>query len=140
MGIELKVTDDEQGVVLAYSGFIADDEYRETLLSHFAEAPDQFQRYRYSISDFLAVTEIGITAETIGRIAQESLAAAQRNPDVIVALVADKDLYFGLSRMWASMVEPIPWETRVFRTREEADDWVRARVNARFGIDNPSLC
>lgn len=139
MGIELKVTDDEQGVVLTYSGFISDGEYREAMLAHFAEPPESFQRYRYSISDFLAISEIDIETDTIALIAGQTAAAAEKNPDVVVAMVADKDLYFGLSRMWASMAEPLPWDMRVFRTREEADDWVRQRVQERFGIENPSL-
>ena len=42
------------------------------------------------------------------------------------ALVADKDLAYGLARIYKSRtaMDPLPFETKVFRTMEEAHQWL----------------
>lgn len=139
MAIDLKRTEDQCGVIITYSDFLSDDEYKRKMLDHFAEDIEIFSSYRYSISDFLALDKLDVTTDTIALIARHAEQAARRNPDVVIALVANQDLVFGLSRMWASMAMDLPWEINTFRNREDADAWVREQLKARFDIHNPSL-
>ena len=61
-------------------------------------------------------------------------------PDCVVALVADKNVTYGLGRMWQTRldVREVGWEVHVFRTRPEAEEWLRARVREKYGFD-PTL-
>jgi hypothetical protein len=61
-------------------------------------------------------------------------AAAAVNPDAIVAVVAETDLTYGLSRMWEIMCDEIDWEIRIFRSTEEARNWIMERVKERWNI------
>jgi len=45
-------------------------------------------------------------------------------PRTAIAIVAPKDELFGLSRMWEMMVGVPGWETRVFRSRADAEAWL----------------
>ena len=42
-----------------------------------------------------------------------------------VAMVADKDLYYGLSRMYQAYSGALPFELMVFRSLDDALGWVR---------------
>ena len=52
-----------------------------------------------------------------------------------MAIVAPRDLEYGLSRMWQAFVEDNGWETMVFRSREQAEEWVREKVSQNFSTD-----
>lgn len=43
---------------------------------------------------------------------------------VQMAIVAPDDLRFGLSRAYEAYVNDAPYETHVFKTRPEADEWL----------------
>ncbi|NOZ38185.1 MAG: hypothetical protein GXP11_09015 [Gammaproteobacteria bacterium] len=48
----------------------------------------------------------------------------QRGAEYKLALLATRDLYFGLSRMFEAYGDEIPIEIHAFRTMEEALDWL----------------
>jgi hypothetical protein len=54
--------------------------------------------------------------------------AAEINPDVVVALIASKNVMFGLTRMWEVFVDQIGWKTKVFRSKTEAEVWIKELV------------
>jgi len=37
--------------------------------------------------------------------------------------------------MFESLLSQTDWETMVFRTRLEAEQWIRARAKEKFGLD-----
>ncbi len=130
------IVDGGAGVIFTYSGFVTDEEFRSSVLKHYAQPAEDYSRYRYSISDFLAVTDMNVEMESVSLIARASEEAAEKNGESVVTLIADNDLYFGLSRMWASLAGAVPWEIGIYRTREETETWIRERVQTLFGIDD----
>jgi hypothetical protein len=48
-----------------------------------------------------------------------------------VAIVAPSDLAFGIARMWEAFAEVTRWNTHVFRSRAEADPWLRPWAGGR---------
>ena len=56
--------------------------------------------------------------------------------DVIIAVVADRDLSYGLARMADLMRGEQFWESAVFRERFAAEAWLRERVSERFNIED----
>lgn len=66
--------------------------------------------------------EIRMVAEMIGPYAQRVRSR--------VAVIAAKDVHFGLSQMGAVYTRGVGVDARVFRTREEAIEWLRAETPA----------
>jgi hypothetical protein len=58
-------------------------------------------------------------------------------PGFLVALVAERNVVFALARMWEVFIEGIGWETKIFPSIAEAQDWVRTGVKAKFKLDLP---
>ena len=71
-------------------------------------------------------------------IASQDKRASEHIPDGVLAVVAKKDLAFGISRMWETIVQitGLKCETMVFRERQDAEVWLRERVKEKFGIDD----
>jgi hypothetical protein len=65
-----------------------------------------------------------------------NIAASKVNPNPIVAMAGEDDLVFGLERMIEVLMHQTGWEIMVFRSKEEAKEWIRKRVKEKFGVDN----
>ena len=57
------------------------------------------------------------------------------NPDAVVAMVTEKQVVFGLVRMWMTLVDGVKWEIEMFRDLDTAKSWVRERVKDKYGIE-----
>jgi len=136
MPVDVKDTDGGLGVVITGTGMVTGDEYTRALLPHLAQAPEQFAQYHYSLSDYSAVTEVEIPNSAVDEVARYCVAAATSNPEVVVAMVTNPGLPYGLARMWELLTDSLPWESMVFTEREEAEAWIRQRVRQRFGLEN----
>jgi len=136
MPIEIEDCDGGIGVRLVFRGIVTDQEFLESLKWHLTQDNERFKKYRYSLSDLSAITEVNIAHETIQQVAYLCEDAAKINPDPFVAYFADNDLVYGLSRMFDTLVGNTNWETMVFRSRNEALEWIRERVKEKFGIDD----
>ena len=85
------------------------------------------QPTKNALWDLTAVSEINLTSEEIEQIASYQ----QRQKSAIriegkTAIVASKDLIYGLGRMFQSLSEMnrVPFAVMIFRTMEEAEAWL----------------
>ena len=139
MPIEIKDCDGGIGNLIVGRMIVTDQEYIESLTRHLTQDKEKFSKYRYSLTDLTAATKLNISNETVNIIAQLCIEASKVNPNPIVAIVANDDLIYGLSRMYQSLVDMTEWETMVFRSRNESEEWIKERVREKFGIDNLAL-
>lgn len=139
MPIEINDLDNGLGNLIEGRGFVTRQEYIDALSRHLKQDQEKLKRYRYSISDYTAVTDFDVRTEDITYVMGLSEEVAGVNPDVIVAIVADRDLLFGLSRMCQLRLDATNWELMVFRKREEANAWIRKRVKEKYKIDGLNL-
>ena len=79
-----------------------------------------------ALYDFTDTTTISATAKDIMRYSKQCLRMAQLNPNVRMAVIAPKDIVFGLARMWECYVDGVGYTTKVFRTREDAQSWLNS--------------
>ncbi len=93
--------------------------------------PDRVRNIVFSIVLLGDVTECPATTAEIRQIALVDQQMAQVNPNVVLAAVAPQDLLFGMARMWQAFTDTIGWQTAVFRTRAEADEWISATLASR---------
>ena len=120
-------------------GILASEEYLSVLRDHLTADKEKFKRYRYSLSDYTAVTKVEVSADDVRLIAKLSVYASNLNPELVVAIVADRDVSYGLSRLWQLSTDESEWEILVFRSRDDAEAWLRERCRERFGIDDLTL-
>ena len=78
----------------------------------------------------MSTSEVEITASQ-DKYASESI------PDGVLAIIAKRDLEFGINRMWEIIAESsgLPWETMVFRDRVAAEKWVKRKVKEKYNTD-----
>ena len=76
-------------------------------------------------------------SEMDGIVLQDLQIASYAVPGLLVALVAERNVVFALARMWEAFIEGIGWETKIFPSLAEAQDWVRTRVKDKFKLDLP---
>ena len=118
---------------------MTDQEYIDALTKQLTQDDQKLKKYRYCLSDWTEVTEVDLSTNAITRIAWLSKKAAEINPDVVVATVANQDLTFGLSRMAHALRGETAWENEVFRNLQDAETWIRERLKIKYGIDTPVL-
>ena len=136
MPIEIIDSDFGMGNIIKGQGILTDQELIDVSKRHLTQDKEKFKKYRYSLCDFTAVTEMDITNETVRIIARLCIEAAKVNPDPIVAFVSDSNFIYGLMRMHEVYIYDTAWETMVFKSRNEAVEWLRKMVRKKFGIDN----
>ena len=136
MPIEIKDLDGGRGNLIVGKEVLTGEEYVRALEDHLTGDKEKFKKYRYSLSDYTAVTEVEIPSGDIELMAEMCMKAAAVNPDAVVALITDDDLLYGLSRMWEILIDNTSWETMVFRNRKDAFAWVEKRVKEKHGIDD----
>lgn len=127
-------TDAGYGAVFRCRGAVTGEEILErnaTLLS--TEGPE---RWLFGVIDYAdAASVAGTPAQVKAMAHQYRELAARGKPGVVVAIVVSPDLEKGIDAMWRTFAEETGWQTRIFRTREEAIPWVQEQVRRSFGID-----
>ena len=130
MGIEVSLTVDGFGVryrswdVLTGKDLI---EAHERLREEVRRKPD----IRYLFVDHSAVTRQTIDTGSLRILAERSHEVLDLLPDGIVAIVAPKDVLFGLSRMWEMLADQPVLVSHVARTPAEAVAWLREQLAQR---------
>ena len=134
MPIKISDLDGGLGNLILGSGVIDDKEYLKAFREHLMQDAAKFRRYRYSLGDWTQVTQVNVTNDAIHQIADLCKKVSSVNPDAVVAVAAKSDVVFGLSRMSQLLMDETGWEHKVFRNREDAEEWIKAKVREKHGI------
>ena len=118
-----------RGVYLAGTG----------LLTGLLRESDSLKRLHYGLIDLTDVTELRVTRDDVLEFVQVDMQIALIVPrPLAVAIVAPGDLAFGIARMWEAFAEGTRWNTHVFRSRTEADPWLRPWAEGRLPAGPPA--
>ena len=139
MAIEIKDLDGGLGNLILGSGVIDDEEYFGILREHLMQDDTKFRKYCYSLCDWTQVAQVNVSNDAIYKVANLCKNASSVNPDAVVGIAAKSDLAFGLSRMSQMLMTETGWEYKVFRNREDAEEWIKATVREKYGIDDLSM-
>jgi hypothetical protein len=106
---------------------------REFIEAKVALATDeeQVRSIASATVDLVDVTEFDMTADEVRELARVDHLLATLTPKVVVVIVTPLDHVFGLARMWEALAETTGWRTGVFRTREEAEIWLRETLGSQ---------
>jgi hypothetical protein len=136
MPIKLKNLDAGLGVVFIGEGIVTGEEIiraNRTVLS-FGK---KIRASKYCIIDYSNATKYDVSTSEIEVIATQDKEISEYVPEYLVAIVAKKNLEFGVSRMWETVVEAkgLKWETMVFKDRDDAEEWIKRKVSEKYNID-----
>ncbi len=127
MPIEVQYTQDNIGLVFCAVGKVTGKEIIDTQSSIYRT--QKFTNLRYWIVDRSRCTEYEVSADEVDQIAAMDNAAAKKNPKLLMALVAETDLQFGVSRMYEALVDENGFKTMSFRDRESAEMWIKRELS-----------
>ena len=136
MPIEIKYSDSGTGTIVTGSGKITDEEYISFYRKHLSKDGESLHKYKYNLTDWSDVANVEISIDAITEIAFLSKEAAEIDPGCVTAIVATKELLFGLSRMWETQSSNSESTVRVFWDRAAAEDWIRQKVEEKHGISD----
>lgn len=115
------------GVITTYWGELTEAEFVECTEEKFVTL-DKHLKYRYSISDLSAVTTLSISTDTLKSNALMSGYALDATENGYMAVVVNQDLIYGLSRQWKANTGNLDDRVAIFRSRDEADDWIAEKL------------
>jgi hypothetical protein len=123
--------DEGTGVINVGSGIVTGLELI-TAAIEIHRVEERARRLTHGLTDLTDVQELRVTPDEIKRVAVENhITASLALPGAVVAIVAPRDHPFGMARMWEALVDDTSWKTHVFRTRAEANAWLREAVNVK---------
>ena len=127
-----------RGVQLSGTGPLTGREILEAKI-RLLRVPDRLKGLHYGLVDVTDVTELSITRDDVLEFVQVDMQIALIVPrPLAVAIVAPSDLAFGIARMWEAFAEVTGWNTHVFRSRADADPWLRPWVEGRLPAEPPA--
>ena len=93
---------------------------------------EHYQWSRYVLVDTSDANPIEVSSVDLRAIAEQSEQLAKTGfENIVVAIVAPQDLAFGLARMWEVFVYKTGWVTMSFRSRNDAETWIRQRMQQK---------
>jgi hypothetical protein len=132
MSTSIEVVDGKY-VILRLNGEVTTEEFMDAFGILFSKADDA--AYRFQIVDGSGVTKTNLSTEELRDLANLNKEAAGRVGANVVAIVADKDVIFGLSRMWQTFVTGTGVVSSVFRDFASAEAWLLSKINGADEAD-----
>lgn len=127
MSIEINYLENNNGVILDYSGDVTGDELIGVVNKIFNN--DNFSSLKYWISDRTNCSKYGVGTTHANTIVNLTEINYTKNPTLLVALVSPTDIEYGMSRMYQALSEGKGFNTMVFHNRSEADEWISNELN-----------
>lgn len=128
MPYKIDYLEESGGVITTYWGELTEAEFTECTEAKFVSL-DKHTHYRYSISDFTAVSKLSISVDVLKSNALMSGYALDSNQSGYMAVVVNSDLIYGLSRQWKASTGNLDDRVAIFRSRQEADKWIAERLS-----------
>jgi hypothetical protein len=128
-----------KGLILVYSGQISHKEMLDVRATFGNDLPEM-EKCRFLLVDLKDAALEQISTDTLKELAGlHNVLAEHTFTGMPVAVVAPRDVEYGLSRMWQVFVEETGWETMVFRSHTEAQRWLQQRLIETYGNDTCRL-
>ena len=115
------------GVITIYSGVVTDEDLLQSA-NDKCSSVEKIKSYRYALTDCSNVTELKVTTDAVIKNAEIAKSAFAINSNIIFVAAVPTDLMYGLSRLWQVYADESDRQTKVVRSREEADIWLAERL------------
>ncbi len=129
MPIELKYLDGG-GSLLVGTGTLTGREILSAI-NAVHETEEKTRAIVFQIGDFRLVEKVDISSMDIRTISERDIRTSKINRQIITAVVAGEDVVFGLSRMWQAHSDSPSVITSVFRSMDEAEQWIKEQIKLK---------
>lgn len=126
-------TDNGSGVITTLSGDVSGNELIAAQKERYSSTK-KILLLKYILADFTNTKTLDLSSAHVLKCSNLSMSASKENPNICIAAVMNSDLGYGLSRMWQAYTDDIPWNANIFRTRSEAEDWLREEISNDLGF------
>jgi hypothetical protein len=123
------------GVVFAFQGKVTRKEMEEAKLALLAQSTELARLMFVMVDHTEAVLDDLSTADLLDLAKLDQKLARHTPAGMLVAVAVARDLEYGLARMWQAFIDGSGWEIAVFRSRMEAEHWIRERVHEKFNAE-----
>jgi hypothetical protein len=130
--VDVQIVHGGTGCVYLYHGVLTGDDVIQ--LNEKILASEKFKQVQWCLVDETLATSIDISPEETKQLVKQDSRLIARFPNLVIAVVAPRDVGFGMARMWEIMTARTGWSTRTFRTRTEADAWLREEMERKFNV------
>jgi hypothetical protein len=127
MPYEISYLEDEGGIITTYWGTVTDDEIIQSGKEKLA-LWGKMKIIRFALTDLSQVEDLNLTSKGIQINADISAELLNEN-SIIVAFVVPDDFGFGMGRMWQAYADHTGAKSNVFRTRSEAEAWIKQTLS-----------
>lgn len=137
MPYSVEYIEKEGGLITVWEGSVSGDELARSLYDRFSSI-EKLKKLRYFITDHSNVSDFNVTSADIEKIAQLFKKTAKIANRPYGVAIGPKDIIYGLTRMWQVYASDdiTGWHTHVVRTRKEAYDWLRSRLDKNLTFSN----
>ncbi len=122
--MSLEIVCENEGVVRYFSKTLTAEDIRSSVEMGHADA--RFSALRYSVNDFLAVTEVDVSKATMANAALQRFADGKFNDRVFVAIVAKAPEVIALADFYSSP-SSMPYPVKICNTLDQARQWIASR-------------
>lgn len=111
------------------TGTITDDELLENNRQLMAFLKEN-EHYRFVLADWSQVAKLDISINAIQAMARKNVSDLKSIPgDGFFAIVASKNITYGLARVWQSWATDINWDVQLFKSRTDAESWLNKKMD-----------
>lgn len=136
MGLEINFLDNGEGLELCAFGVVHGHEIIEANKEFYN--PIHLRKLKYKIIDKSKCTEYNVSAEEIAVIAELDEEASLLNPEILIAIVESETLQFSLTGLWQAYVDGFVLNTKSFRDRHSAWEWIAANLKNKGITTKPA--
>jgi hypothetical protein len=124
MPINIRTSQDGELITISGFGEIKSDEFIE-FHKELLKSPEKIATIRWILYDWADVEQARVKAETIRETALLVVKTFTRfNTKGRIAVIATKNVIYGLARMCIVYKEGTGWEMEIFRERQQALEWL----------------
>lgn len=136
MPYEITYFETDGGVLTKYYGVVTDSDIINSMKERFS-SDDKVSSYRYAMTDCSDVEKFEVSPEVMKESAETSKKVSIINKNIVVVAIMPTDLEFGMGRIWQAYSYQTGWNTKIVRTRKEAEDWLRNKLDRNLTFRNP---
>ena len=119
---------EDHGIIIKGEGVVTGNDLIEANDLLYS-TPEKIQQLSYQICDFSNVSEVDVSTPDIETTAGQDARASKINPNMLFAVVGDKDIVHILSDMLEALSYPA--EIQFFKTLHEAKAWIQANLQKK---------
>ncbi len=123
MPYEILSEDGGKRITVNFWGLVTLSDIFDSFKDRFSDI-EAIKRLRVNIADYTDVDEVRVTGAEVRELLPIFRDLASKNNSAILVVIAPTDLKFGLSRIWDLGLYDLACHHNVFRSREDAMEWI----------------